>query len=255
MMIDSRTRLSLSHARSLAFPRGRAARTGRLASVRSFVLKSPRFMASTGKKELTYVFPTLLLERQLSDTAALDERLAARILERERDTAGLARSNVGGWHSPPDFLRWGGSEPDELFQRVVIGVKDYLAAERRIDAASLELRLSAEAWANVGRSGSYAKPHVHPNSNLSAVYYVDAGDVPADGSQSGAIEFLDPRGRPNMFATEGTVKFDAYRVMPKRGLLLLFPAWLYHYVHPYQGHTPRICVAFNITIQKLDTST
>lgn len=212
-------------------------------------------MASTVKKELTYIFPTLVLERRLAETGGLDERLTRQILERERQTSSLARSNVGGWHSPADFLRWGGSEPDELFQLVVAAVKDYLAAERRVEARALELRLSAEAWANVGRSGSYTKPHVHPNANLSAVYYVDAGDEPADGSQSGIIEFLDPRGRPNMFSTEGTLKFDAYRVLPERGLLLLFPAWLYHYVHPYQGQTPRICVAFNITIQKLDLST
>jgi uncharacterized protein (TIGR02466 family) len=212
-------------------------------------------MAGPLKQELTYIFPTLVLERRLADTAGLDERLAARILERERQTTGLERSNVGGWHSPADFLRWGGSEPDELFQRVVAGVKDYLAAERRVDASALDIRLSAEAWANVGRSGSYTKPHVHPNANLSVVYYVDAGEEPAGASQSGVVEFLDPRGRPNMFSTEGTLKFDAYRVVPQRGLLLVFPAWLYHYVHPYQGQAPRICVAFNVTIQKLDVST
>jgi hypothetical protein len=54
-----------------------------------------------------------------------------------------------------------------------------------------------------------------------------------------------------MFASEGTVSFDAYRVVPQTGMLLMFPAWLYHYVHPYRGTEPRISVAFNVTIQKL----
>jgi uncharacterized protein (TIGR02466 family) len=207
-------------------------------------------MAGAVKSELTFIFPTLVLERKLDGTAELDRRLTARILEREGATQGVTRSNVGGWHSAPDFMRWGGSEPQELFQLVVAGVRDYVAAERKLEPAAFELTLSAEAWANVARAGSYAKPHVHPNSNLSAVYYVAAGDAP-EASPSGVIEFLDPRGRPNMFVTEGTLSLDAYRVTPQSGLLLMFPSWLYHYVHPYQGTTPRICVAFNLTLQKL----
>jgi hypothetical protein len=54
-----------------------------------------------------------------------------------------------------------------------------------------------------------------------------------------------------MFETEGTLASDGYRIVPRSGLLLLFPAWLYHYVHPYVGTVPRVCVAFNVTIQKL----
>jgi uncharacterized protein (TIGR02466 family) len=134
---------------------------------------------------------------------------------------------------------------------VAAAVKDYAAVERRVDAAALELTVAAEAWANVARTGHYAKPHVHPNANLSCVYYVDAGNAPADEHDSGVIEFLDPRNRPGMFATEGTMSFDAYKVTPQSGMLLVFPAWLYHYVHPYVGSQARISVAFNVTIQKL----
>jgi uncharacterized protein (TIGR02466 family) len=142
-------------------------------------------------------------------------------------------------------------EPSELFRHVASAVKDYAAVERRVDAAALELTVTAEAWANVARAGNYSKPHVHPNSNLSCVYYVDAGNAQAADEQSGVIEFMDPRNRPGMFASEGTVSFDAYRVVPQTGMLLMFPAWLYHYVHPYRGTEPRISVAFNVTIQKL----
>jgi uncharacterized protein (TIGR02466 family) len=145
--------------------------------------------------------------------------------------------------------------PTQLFQRVAPAVKDYAAIERRVDAAALDLTVTAEAWANVARAGNYAKPHVHPNSNISGVYYVDAGDSPVEAPHSGVLELIDPRQRPGMFETEGTVPFDAYRIVPKTGLLLLFPAWLYHYVHPYQGTRPRVSVAFNFTIQKLSVAT
>jgi hypothetical protein len=34
-------------------------------------------------------------------------------------------------------------------------------------------------------------------------------------------------------------------VLPQSGLLLIFPAWLYHYVNPYHGEGERISVAWN----------
>lgn len=223
----------------------------RLAYASAFMLDSPEAMTIRVKKEFVFTFPTVVLERHFSAQEGLNRRLAAKILQREAETSGLVKSNVGGWHSATDFLRWEGPESTELFQCVAGAVKDYAAVERRVDAAALELTVTAEAWANVARAGDYAKPHVHPNANLSGVYYVDVGDAPADAEPSGVIEFLDPRNRPGMFATEGTVSFDAYKVTPQSGMLLMFPAWLYHYVHPYRGTAPRISVAFNVTIQKL----
>lgn len=205
----------------------------------------------TVKKEFTFLFSTLVLQRQLEDVELLNQGLHDLISARAQSDQGVTKSNVGGWHSATDFLRWDGPLPAELFRRVASAVKDYAAIERRVDAAALDLTVTAEAWANVARTGNYAKPHVHPNSNVSGVYYVDAGDSPTEQSHSGVLELMDPRQRPGMFETEGTVPFDGYRIVPKTGTLLLFPAWLYHYVHPYQGTRPRVSVAFNFTIQKL----
>ena len=207
-------------------------------------------MTITVKKEFAFTFSTIVLERHF-EAEPLNRQLSARILAREQAESGLQRSNVGGWHSENDFLKWEGAEPGELFALVARGVKDYVAVERKVDAAALELTVSADAWANVARAGHYTRPHVHPNANLSGVYYVDAGDASAEQKLSGVIEFLDPRNRPGMFQSEGTIEHDAYKVTPRSGTLLLFPAWLYHYVHPYNGKRPRICVAFNVTVQKL----
>lgn len=203
----------------------------------------------TVKKEFSFTFATLILQRHCEGMEAVNAGLHDVILGREQQGGGLQKSNVGGWHSDTDFWRWPGPEAAELFRRVAGAVKDYAAIERRVDAAQLDLTVTAEAWANVARQGNYAKPHVHPNSNISGVYYVDVGD--AEDPHSGVIEFLDPRQRPGMFETEGTVPFDAYRISPTTGALLLFPSWLYHYVHPYRGTRPRLSVAFNVTIQKL----
>jgi hypothetical protein len=41
---------------------------------------------------------------------------------------------------------------------------------------------------------------------------------------------------------------EPFRVRAQSGLLVMFPSWLYHWVHPYAGETPRIAISFNATI-------
>ena len=57
---------------------------------------------------------------------------------------------------------------------------------------------------------------------------------------------------PGANGAHGTRQRDPYgdplRVRPQAGLLVLFPSWLYHWVHPYVGETPRIAVSFNATV-------
>jgi hypothetical protein len=79
------------------------------------------------KKEFAFTFATIVLERQLSGVEGLNQRLRARILEREASAPSVVKSNVGGWHSAPDFLRWDGAESGELFQHVAAAVKGYAA--------------------------------------------------------------------------------------------------------------------------------
>ena len=37
-------------------------------------------------------------------------------------------------------------------------------------------------------------------------------------------------------------------VLPKAGLMVLFPAWLLHQVRPYKGKAERISIAFNLSL-------
>ena len=57
------------------------------------------------------------------------------------------------------------------------------------------ITVTAEAWANVVRSGHYNLIHAHPNFMWSGVYYVATGKPDPDTPSNGAVEFIDPRGR------------------------------------------------------------
>jgi hypothetical protein len=109
--------------------------------------------------------------------------------------------------------------------------------------------LSITAWATVCRAGAYHAPHSHPDSAWSGVYYVDGGAENPDQPLSGMLEFLDPRAGAEAVSAPGDPYGEPFRVRPQAGLLVVFPSWLYHWVHPYAGETPRIAISFNATIR------
>jgi uncharacterized protein (TIGR02466 family) len=110
--------------------------------------------------------------------------------------------------------------------------------------------MAASAWATICRAGAYHAPHSHPDSAWSGVYYVDAGTINPDRPLSGVLEFLDPRAGVEAVSAPGDPYGEPFRVRPEAGSLVVFPSWLYHWVHPYAGQTPRIAVSFNLTLER-----
>jgi hypothetical protein len=80
------------------------------------------------------------------------------------------------------------------------------------------------------------------------VYYVDAGSQELGRPLSGVLEFLDPRAGVEAVTAPGDPYGEPFRIQPEDGLLVIFPSWLYHWVHPYAGRTPRIAVSFNAAV-------
>lgn len=199
-------------------------------------------------EEALELFPTRVVHRRFTGVDRLNARLRQLILAREASHPGVRRSNVSGWHSESDFLRWGAPECAALAELFRGTAQRCVALELDEAEPAPGLRIGLEAWANVARSGSFTAPHVHPRANLAMVYYVDVGEPPPEGAFGGYLELLDPRNRVQMVGGPGTDERDAFRIRPFPGSLIAFPAWLYHYVHPYQGQRPRICVACNAVI-------
>jgi hypothetical protein len=54
--------------------------------------------------EVTRAFPTLIGRFRIPDAGAMNRDLQALILAEEAEYMSLGRSNIGGWHSRPDFL-------------------------------------------------------------------------------------------------------------------------------------------------------
>jgi hypothetical protein len=76
---------------------------------------------------------------------------------------------------------------------------------------------------------------------------VDPGTESPGQPLSGILEFLDPRAGVDAVTAPGDPYGEPFRLRPQAGLLVIFPSWLYHWVHPYTGQTPRMAISFNAT--------
>ena len=194
-------------------------------------------------------FATPLLVKRYGDGDGLNAKLQEHILAREAKEATKGMSNVGGWHSPADLL--GSSDPAilELRKRVANCIRK-IVLNNRFSALALEHDMQITAWANVARDGAYNAVHNHTPAVFSGVYYVSTGEPAPEGGRDGLIEFVDPRPGPHG-GTLPTHAFNAPLIVdPEPGMMLVFPGWLLHYVHPYRGSAPRISVAFNLKLDR-----
>jgi uncharacterized protein (TIGR02466 family) len=197
--------------------------------------------------EVTPAFPTLIGRARLPDSEAMNHGLHALILDEEAQYPSLGRSNIRGWHSRPDFLHRSDANVAALTSWIIWALRRMVCVTTGQD--TFKGTLSITAWATVCRAGAYHAPHSHPDSAWSGVYYVDGGAENPDQPLSGMLEFLDPRAGAEAVSAPGDPYGEPFRVRPQAGLLVVFPSWLYHWVHPYAGETPRIAISFNATIR------
>lgn len=117
--------------------------------------------------------------------------------------------------------------------------------------------LSMQMFPNFAPARHYVPSHNHV-AHVAAVYYVKtppvAGrpmiDVESDIAdywrpEEGVLILHDPRFNASL---KGGWQHFA-RVYPKPGLLIMFPAFLWHEVTPHYSNEPRLSVAANFTLQ------
>ena len=102
-------------------------------------------------------------------------------------------------------------------------------------------------WANFGQPNTSHHEHSHPNNFLSAVYYLR---TPKGGN---SISFSDPRSQAHILAPPvkqpHSNNASHVTVEVAEGRLIVFPAWLRHYVDVNNSKETRISVAINLMFQ------
>jgi hypothetical protein len=166
-------------------------------------------------------------------SAALRPRLAALAQDLQaQQPAGVQKSNVGGWQSAP--LAFSPDEDPALAQLVEHildaarwfvsdGLGDDMRRQRALITGEYRLEV-ASLWINVNRARDYNNAHVHTDSFLSGVYYVDAGPRPlsagGDEDDGGSVLVLsDPRVQLQQFEYACRKSLSIYRICLSRASL------------------------------------
>lgn len=196
------------------------------------------------------LWPTNLMQRTLPDADKANPVLATFIEKLDAQSPDITTRyrQADLLQSEHPAIKW-------LAQCINKTVVDYLAAQGQTYESSWAL----QGWPNINRFGDYHDLHNHPHSYLSGTYYVQVPDEtePMPGRadrRPGAISFYDPRPQANMTAIRNDPQIEAeYTVMPRPGMILLWPSFLHHFVHPNLSRKPRISVSFNVVLNWSDS--
>ena len=209
------------------------------------------------KVELKNAFSTPILMIMVNDSNAINKSLKKIILNREKKEPKKLSysSNIGGWHSERDFLKWGNKSGSKIIEKAI-----YLANTITMDrnGRNVDIEWQINAWANINRKGNSNEFHIHPGSFLSGVYFVDDGGCAENKSFGGEFVIMDPRGSaPSMYAPSlcfrspgGNALGATELLSPRSGVMILFPSWLSHAVRPYYGNSERISISFNLSLPR-----
>jgi uncharacterized protein (TIGR02466 family) len=200
------------------------------------------------RRFMVMTFGTPVLSFPWPDSAALNAELRSVILDAEKKSPGLVKSNIGGWHSDLGIFKWDAKCIATLHDRVRTASVEMTRNVITRPNTRFSATYHIDGWANVVRPGDYHLVHNHPNNLWSGVYYVSVGEPEPDRPYNGQLELLDPRLTPNMVGIPDSMFEMRYTVRVAEGLMIVFPSWLKHYVHPFYGNGERISVAFNVLI-------
>lgn len=102
-----------------------------------------------------------------------------------------------------------------------------------------------ESWVNIHGHGNYQEAHVHQNSVLSGVYYVNAPE------KGGTFNLHSPYKYQMLQPPMTQVPSFAARVVPieaQEGMLVMFRSFVEHGVNPNDSNQERISISFNFTM-------
>jgi uncharacterized protein (TIGR02466 family) len=168
----------------------------------------------------------------------------------KEDPKGRVISNIGGWQSK-DLSYKDINEP-EMLKLFEIIKNRFVELTKNFNLINPEKMDIDNFWININKKNNTNVIHNHIHSIFTIVYYVK---VPLN---SGKIIFS----RPSILYYEKCIENDiiekynefnssTYAYEPKEGDLIMFPAWLEHFVESNNTNEDRISIAFNSNYKDL----
>jgi len=185
-----------------------------------------------------YHFPTPIYIKDLPNPDQVNQYLEEQILKWSHQDKGVLKTNAGGWHSSTDMNK---KEEYNVLTKELFAMQDEIFAQEYLTPKPV----LGNMWANINYPGNYNRPHLHPNSLFSGVYWIKTP------FKSGNLMLYEPRGGAQVLMPnrkEGELPSQLWREIqyqPVAGRIIMFPAWLWHEVKPNESNDTRISVSFN----------
>lgn len=193
---------------------------------------------------VTPYFPSIFFKKEVDDFEIVKEGILEWIYNFQKNNSSYQRSNIGGWHSNVNLFE----NPDfQIYSTLIKKEVEYCLSQI---IENLNFKIS-EGWININKKGDFNLTHTHPESDLSAVFWIST-----KGEKSGRIEFENPCNfeQNNLLSKIKKEVRDSFNlnkshwIVPKDGVLLIFPSNIRHMVFPNQTFDDRISIAFNIKL-------
>ena len=185
-----------------------------------------------------YHFPTPVYIQEIPNAVELNQYLEQKIIQWSQQNKGVSKTNAGGWHSTTDMNR---KKEYNVLTKELFAMQEEIFKKEFLT----QKPVLGNMWANINYPGNSNRPHLHPNSLFSGVYWVKAPE------KSGSLMLYEPR--PGVQCTmpnrkEGKLPPELWREVhytPRAGTIVMFPAWLWHEVKTNESNDTRISVSFN----------
>ena len=161
------------------------------------------------------------------------------------DSKGVDRSNRGGWHSKTFEL----NDKNSIQLKFALELQKYILKTFtnlgwKTENQNIRIR---EMWAIINKKDDFNVVHTHPNSLLSAAYYVKAPN------NCGRFQIEDlnivKRHASPLIANQNELNMNVAGLEVSEGDLLIFPGYIPHKVARNETEDDRIVISFNVDIK------
>ena len=196
--------------------------------------------------EVLKFFPEPVLKYKFENYKEFNDKLEKYVYSLfEKDTKGINLSNRGGWHSRNFEL----NDKESIQFKFGIELQKYiLKSFQTLGWKTENKNIGIRAmWAIINKKNDFNIVHTHPNSYLSAAYYVKAP------KNCGRFQLECPNiAKRHSFpeiAKQNELNVHVAGIEISEGDLLIFPGYMPHKVGKNESEEDRIVISFNVNVK------
>jgi len=196
--------------------------------------------------EVSLFFPEPIFKYKFEDYESFNKDLKTYIYELQKEgSSGQIKSNRGGWHSPNFKL----ADNNSIQFKFAVELQKYiLKTFQTLGWKTENKNISINAmWAIINKRNDFNVVHTHPNSYLSAAYYVSAPKN-CGKFQVESLNIAKRHSYPEILKNN-ELNTHVAGLEVNEGDLLIFPGYLPHKVAMNESEQDRIVISFNVGVK------